>query len=408
MAIILTAAENFAFGPAGKLLTVAPHLKAKGHRLIFAGYGTAYDLASRESVFDSIHEIDTESRTSDEAVTRLFDSADLLISCMDWGAATAARRAGIPVVWMDSLFYWWESLPTEILGAELYVKQDILPDRQNMSKYAPGIKNLLSVGPIVEPFVPEQDMRVDNQALVCLGGIEAPGWYQVGKDHNYPFTITKLLAGQVHFERFDSVLFTGYSRIISQLREIYHNEKFRFETLAHEDFTKELQRSRVALMVGGLESSLEAFQCGVPVIFLPPLNVTQHLQVGAFRAAGAGLTSIHLSDYFDDFRWSGKSRRSKVSDFLERLAVFESSPEILLDVAARIDAWLKDEVLQARQREAQLAYMATLKPRGLDEVVSAIDKLATRCGMKSRHPADTVATHGEEHGGDSRQKARDG
>lgn len=384
MATILTAAENFAFGPAGKLMTVAPYLKARGHRLIFAGYGTAYDLISRGSIFDSIHEVDTESRALDEAATRLFDSADLVVSCMDWGAASAAARAGVPVVWMDSLFYWWESFPPEILRAELYIKQDILPDQQNMLKYAPTIKNLLSVGPIVETSISRQDREIKNQALVCLGGMEAPGWYRVGRDHNYPFTITKLLADHVHFDRFDSVLITGYSRIIFQLQEMYGSERFRFETLAHEDFTKELRRSKIALMVGGLESSLEAFQCGVPVIFLPPLNVTQHLQVGAFRAVGAGLASIHFSDYFDDFQWSEKSRQSKVSEFLERLAVFESSREILLDVAARIDAWLKDEALQAKQREAQLAYMATLKPRGLDEVVSAIDKLATSCSKKPR------------------------
>jgi len=381
MATILTAAENFAFGPAGKLLTVAPYLKARGHRLVFVGYGTAYDLVSRGSIFDSIHEVDT--RTFGKAV-RLFDSTDLVVSCMDWGAASAATRAGIPVVWMDSLFYWWESFPPEILAAELYIKQDVLPDQQNMSKYAPEIKNLLSVGPIVEPFVRADDMSAKNQALVCFGGMEAPGWYQVGRDHNYPFTITELLANHVDFDGFDEVLITGGSRIISQLEKRYGSGGFRFETLAHEHFARELQQSRIALMVGGLESSLEAFRWGVPVIFLPPLNVTQHLQVGVFRAAGAGLASIHFSDYFDEFQWSGKSRRNKVSEFLERLAVLESSRAMLLDVATRVDAWLKDEALQAKQREAQFAYMATLKPHGLDDVVSAIDKLATHCRKKSR------------------------
>jgi hypothetical protein len=383
MATILTAAENFAFGPAGKLLTVAPYLKARGHRLIFVGFGTAYDLASRDPVFELTCEIDTTDQACDEQVIQLLDEADLFVCVMDGAAASIAARTETPLVWIDSLFYWWEQLGDEALAAELYIKQDVLPDEQSMSKWAHRIKNLLSVGPIVAPQVTETVTHVKNQALVCFGGMEAPGWYQAGRDHNYPFTVTDLLVNHVHFDRFDEVLVVGSSQIISRLEKEYGNDRFRFETLAHQHFTEELQRSKVALMVGGLESSLEAFRYGIPVIFLPPINATQHLQVGAFREAGAGLMSVHLSDYFGEFQWQGKSRREKVSEFLERLALLESSPNTLLNVAVRIDAWLEDEAVQAKQRQAQGAYLAALKPGGLEEVVNAIDQLAVRARFAS-------------------------
>jgi hypothetical protein len=370
MATILTAAENFAFGPAGKLLTVAPYLRARGHRLTFIGYGTAYDLIRRGSVFD------------ERDAARLFESVDLVVSSMDWGAAVAAVRAGLTTVWMDSLFFWWESLPEEIRNADLYIKQDILPDDENMARFGPSIKNLLSVGPIVEPVARRPETTVKNQLIVCFGGMEAPRWYEVGKNHNHPFTMTELLVDHVDLDQFDEVLVTGYSRVIAQLDARYGGGKLRFSTLTHHDFTVELQRSRTALMVGGLESSLEAFQYGVPVVFLPPLNVTQHLQVGAFRTAGAGLMAIHLSDYFGEFQWSGVSRRDKVADFLARLTELESSREILNDVAARINTWLADTPLQATQRAAQLAYLAALKPHGLTDVLNAIDDLAGRRGSQ--------------------------
>ncbi len=53
MAKIIAVAQNYAFGPIGKLLTITPYLKKAGHEIHFIGEGTAYQLGSKEN-FDSI------------------------------------------------------------------------------------------------------------------------------------------------------------------------------------------------------------------------------------------------------------------------------------------------------------------------------------------------------------------
>jgi len=60
MANIILTAENFAFGPIGKLLDVAKLLKDRNHKLTFAGYGTSYQLA-KNFPFDTLLEIDTDN-----------------------------------------------------------------------------------------------------------------------------------------------------------------------------------------------------------------------------------------------------------------------------------------------------------------------------------------------------------
>ncbi len=47
MAKIVAVAENFAFGPASKLVTVCEKLIEQGHEITFIGEGTAYQLGSK-------------------------------------------------------------------------------------------------------------------------------------------------------------------------------------------------------------------------------------------------------------------------------------------------------------------------------------------------------------------------
>ena len=60
MAKIIAVAENFAFGPISKLITVTNKLKEEGHEIIFIGDGTAYQLGSKQD-YDHIYKYNTFS-----------------------------------------------------------------------------------------------------------------------------------------------------------------------------------------------------------------------------------------------------------------------------------------------------------------------------------------------------------
>ncbi|WP_423461858.1 hypothetical protein ACO229_14200 [Promicromonospora sp. MS192] len=392
MAHILCSAENFAYGPAGKLLTIASELNALGHDLTFVGYGTSYDLASQSSIFQAVHEIDTELEDPAPLLLDLASSADLVISCMDKGTVRAAKTVGVPSVWIDSLFYWWDDLPKEVLAADLYVKQDVLPDAQNMQRYGKSIENLLSIGPLVESRGRNRDFEiVQNRALICFGGMDAPGWYEAGKNHDYPTVVTRLLH-EVEFEGFDELIVTGASHIMEELDQVYGGSKFQFRSLPHHVFVQMLAESRVALLAGGLESTLEAFANRVPAIFLPPLNVTHHLQVQSLREAGAANASISYDDYYPRFDWATKTRREKVDEFLDRARLFERDSSVQEDVTRRIQGWLVDDDLLDRQVRAQSAFMTGLKPRGRAVVLDAVESLLN---SNAKGNPSARSSHGE-------------
>ena len=79
MAKIIATAENFSFGPAGKLVTVCRKLIEQGHELSFIGEGTAYQLASKLN-FQTIYKFDTDSKEFMSWGAEIFKSADALLS----------------------------------------------------------------------------------------------------------------------------------------------------------------------------------------------------------------------------------------------------------------------------------------------------------------------------------------
>ena len=82
MAKIIATAENFAFGPASKLVTVCEKLLQNGHEVIFVGEGTAYQLASKVK-FTKIYKYNTDDKSFMKWGEKVFKQADILLSSVD-------------------------------------------------------------------------------------------------------------------------------------------------------------------------------------------------------------------------------------------------------------------------------------------------------------------------------------
>lgn len=369
---IVLCAENFAFGPVGKLLTVVDKLEGD-FEFTFVGYGTAFQLAKLGNI-KNVYEINTDSHEFESLAREHFQGADLIISCMDRASIILAQKMDIPTIWLDTLFWWWDEIPEYLFNVNLYLKQNSLNDSRNLEKYKDKIKNLQSVGPIVD-LTPMTITEKKNQVMICYGGMEADGWYKVGKDTNYPFIITELLINKVDFSKFEKVIFSGNERIINELRERFENSKFKFETYPHNTFVEKLVSSELVLMTPGLETPLEAFVYNIPTIFLPPSNSSQYAQLDDFRSLGGAEMSIHFKDYYEKLDLERKSLVEIMQMFLIQLQVFEKDDNVLNEVAEKINKMINDKKLIADQLKGQQNYIARLGNNGLSEAINKITKL---------------------------------
>lgn len=241
-----------------------------------------------------------------------------------------------------------------------------------MKRYGEKIKNLKSVGPIVD-LDSLINRSINNQALVNYGGMEAAGWYQVGKDSNYPYVITELLVKKVDFSSFDKVIFTGNERIISELDKKYGNSKFIFKTLPHRFFTQELANSKLVLTTPGLETPLESFTYQVPTIFLPPSNSSQYVQLDDFNKNGAAYMALHFKDYYLELNFKDKNLKEMMVIFLEELKRFENDRKALENVSSRINDFISNKQLQVKQVEGQKKYLERVGKNGLNSALEIIN-----------------------------------
>lgn len=338
MAKLMLTAENFAFGPIGKLLDLADLLKEQGHELTFAGFDTSLQLA-KNYPFDAIYEIDTDNPESNSKLEEIVSQSDMLISSMDIPSVIVAQRLGKLTTWIDCLFWFWDSIPEPVLNVDLYIKERLMDDKANEEKYASKIKNLYTVGPIIGM------MDVGNrrsQVLISYGGGEAPYWYKAGRDTNYPFVMTNILLKSVDWSKFDKVIVATSERIAKELSEKFPNSPFEFKTLAHDKFLDELSHSEIILITPGLVTAELSFESGTPTIFLPPSNNSQYLQLDQFIDYDLALAHAHLSDFMSRLELKGVPLRDSTQMVLGQLKEFEQSPETQRRIGERLNKLIED------------------------------------------------------------------
>jgi hypothetical protein len=379
MARLVLTAENFAFGPIGKLLYVADLLKDKGHTLVFAGYGTSLQLA-KKFPFADIHEVDTDDPKSNSALEVIISQADALISSMDVSSVIVAKRLKKPVVWIDCLFWFWDNIPEVVFDVDLYITERSLDDSVNEVKFGPKIKNMYSVGPIIGKI---KRKKRKNQVLVSFGGGEALCWYKVGVDTNYPFIMTSILSSYANWTHFEQVLLVTSERIIGELEKGFPKIPFKFVTLPHDKFLEEMSQSEVILITPGLITAEAAFYSSTPTIFLPPSNNSQYLQLEEFRRLGLATASVHLADFMPGLNLKGMPIRKSTQKMLQQLREFELSPEVQVKVGTKINELVKDRKKWSTEFiKKGKEFIASLGGNGVEASASRIVQLLKDKGIK--------------------------
>ncbi len=333
MAKILLTAENFAFGPIGKLLIVASLLKEQGHILIFAGFGTSLQLA-KKFPFNAIYELDTDNLLNNDALEKIVRKADMVISSMDILSIIVAERLGKLATWIDCLFWFWDDIPAPVLNVDLFIRERSLKDNKNELKFATRIKNMYNVGPIIGKM---GNTKRKKQALISYGGGEATYSYRIGRDTNFPFVITKIFLDHVDLKQFDKIIVATNEHTVKELKEKFPQTRFQFTCLPHDKFLKELSESQLILITPGLVTSEAAFYSGTPTIFLPASNNSQYLQLEEFRERGLAPASVHMSDFMERLDLKKISIMESTKTVLHQLRELEYSSKLQASVGAEID-----------------------------------------------------------------------
>ncbi|MBP0013671.1 MAG: hypothetical protein J7545_03105 [Roseofilum sp. SBFL] len=188
---ILIYAAPFSYGPTGKALSLASHLK-DDYNIDFVAYDTSWELIALDGMSISKKSRLIPLENLDDKTLLQYS---LIISCSDLSLALRAKSLGIKSVMFDSVFWWRSPNIEDIISIDAYIIQDFLGVDHAIKLLGKQPSNLYKVGAVFRKNIDQIENRSNSnkQILINYGGIESP-YIKVPKNSKYPFMITDSLS----------------------------------------------------------------------------------------------------------------------------------------------------------------------------------------------------------------------
>jgi hydroxymethylcytosylglucuronate/cytosylglucuronate synthase len=304
---------EFGWGSAGKLGAIIDALRLRcGGEVRFVGLGSRL---GREVVrghgVEEWHDVDLGDR---DAVGELLreQRIDVAVAVLDRFAATALEDAGCPVVFVDSLPFLWteedaDSLP---LRASAYCAQLCLGLPAPAWPVLARIEHLHWVESVVLPS-PLRDTPQwrrpgagarpagERRAVVSLGGLLSP---LLSDPSDYlRLVVPAALRALADWGVAEATLCGNLPEgLLPQLRAAApEGLRLRSGALGHRAFLDAVDAADVLLASPGLTTLLEASARGVPVVCLPPQNISQILNASYYTQATGAAAATWPTSVFD-------------------------------------------------------------------------------------------------------------
>lgn len=285
---ILVGAQFWAYGPAGKACAIAHELKKSNMNVTFAGTQTSYQMCRDSGLFDKVFEINDPHQYEN-----LGNQFNGIVSVMDPFMALWAYKNNIPLVYADSMswFWRWNKFNNEALNWIDQVKKTNFRDGCDLiSKLEPDQRQLLAhllsneiytQGPPQTISLTEDKAKnagamidlnyIQNQSrdtvLISLSGEISPVT-NLDRALKYVDLVFDLLGEKLQkWPRASRFVLTGNPMVISSIKN--HPGFIELKALNHSEFLSELNRAVAVLIPCGFTTIYESLAYGAPVGFLP-------------------------------------------------------------------------------------------------------------------------------------------
>lgn len=262
---VLAITQDFGFGPTSMLNRVLNLLP--GNCLIHG-----YIPEHLEPVIDSYLGVQIIGPyLSDGSILK--EDYDVAIIACDYEIAYRLYKNIKKVIIVDMLFWFWPTI-NEI------VNHDVLVIAQNffgVKERANGLQSVKVVGPVV-PHFPDikSKQKHSRKALVNLGGFTSP-FNHKEQAACYIKIILPTLSTIV--DLFEYVDVMGGKTLMSYLQNLENKLTAEIDLVSHCDAIVKISEAFCYFTTPGLGSIYESFLSRTPTFFLPPTNLTQHLQL---------------------------------------------------------------------------------------------------------------------------------
>lgn len=295
---ILVTAEKFGYGPIITCLNVVKKLKPmaekNGLKLVFLGTSIAKEQAEKSGLFNEILECETFDYSKLKEFKTLFENAKAILCSENQFGAIYAKSLGLKnVFFLDNLVWMWDKITDGLENVDGYFISEIFDSHENFSKIGGKVKNAIFVGPLRD--INSRKYKSKNELIINFGGAEAFMLDKSIVDKFYNKIVRELLIDEV-VEKFDKIYVCGGSGVISSLHGDY-SAKVIFKSMSNDEYLKKLHSCSHVIMSSGLGNYIESVGINKNIMYIPPINYSQLLQLKKYEKLNLGFVLINWDKY---------------------------------------------------------------------------------------------------------------
>lgn len=364
---LLCEANPMAYGSSSALLSILDHLDADVTALVRDVTG---EMLGRDPAIGRAVTVDVKDPAAvASALEGLTADAVLVVSNLANVAAYHAR--GIPVFFVDIL-YWYSAQkrhPVWDLAERTYAQAfPGVAERLREERHA---RPPTVVGPLIRP-VPSV-AREHVGTLVNLGGVRSR--FIDANDASPFLALICSVLGAVQPQLPQGPLTVAAGEDAARHARSWGLPAVDARSLAQREYLERLGEAALVLTAPGLNAVFEALEAERPMVFLPPQNATQVLQLARYEDAGLVPRGLNLTELVPAL-----DRVERVADegaytraVLEALGTVTRSPSLVRWVVAHVTRQIEGVHDPARVG-ARAAFRASLGPLGGPTIARDIER----------------------------------
>ncbi|WP_224370316.1 hypothetical protein [Hyalangium versicolor] len=305
-------------------------------------------------------------------------SADLYLAISNNTNIPLALELGLPVVFIDILFWMKRRLTPAMRHARSYIIENFPGVSETVRRYEPEMVRPRVVGPLIAPPSLRERAVRSPRLLVNYGGAQSPDILP-GRNTCYPSSMTRLIRELLPKAGWApaAVIIAAGAQAVSSIHEHGAEGGLRVETFPQEQYLDLLAGASQFLTAPGLNAPFEGFSQGVPTSFLPPQNLTQVFQLEVYQEHGLAPRGLNLTELYPDVPISSQAPESEgTARVLELVSRFDADPSARSLVSERVIAQLRREPSELKRHvEAQRSFLELLGPPGGAEAAAEIRRV---------------------------------
>lgn len=291
-------AAPYGFGPSSKAIAISSHLPRAVHRVFFSD-GPPLEMAQRSQEFSDCFQLDFG--TSLESAAGLLSSFRTLVFVNTTRFIGASPRPGQSTILVETLGWLRASRPACSHALRAYFAQRFFDHPFSADLEAMDIFH--EIGAIVPKAISVESSKAAREAwrpgrapIVHCGGLCSPAMCE-GADEAFvncllstldPIGPFRLILPKHLHERHADRLPSDVSLIDCSPMTVHEH----------------IKESSFSLTTSGIEFTYESLLLGVPTIFLPPFNASQHLQLKYHHGAHGEWVPFNLSFQRTEFEFA--------------------------------------------------------------------------------------------------------